>query len=178
VSRRAVLITGFVAFAVIIVLIMEEIARQQRAIEETKHERAQKHFQELKNGDEKNPMIDSPELMSLVANDPACARKLTYVHFDMTDLNAPEFQQVQKLQNVTEISFYDCEGVETLFGYVANMPSVNKVDFFYARPTESLLNRLASIPNLKTIKFEDIENRYLDAFKRALQHVHFEVGDD
>ncbi len=105
-------------------------------------------------------------------------RKLTYVHFDMTDLIAPEFRQVQKLQNVTEISFYDCEGVETLLGYAANMPSVNKIDFSYARPSESLIKRLASIPNLETIRFNDEDNGDLDIFKHALPHVHFEVGDD
>ena len=142
------------------------------------HERAQKHFQELKNSDKQYPSIDSPELMSMVASDLECASQLTYVHFDMTDLNAPEFQQISKLPNVKVISFYDCEGIETLLGHAANMPSVNKIYFFCARPSDGLLKKLAAIPNLKTVKFNDVSDGDLDIFKRALPRLHFEVGDD
>ena len=185
-SRRTRLIGGFVAFVAIVVLIAVAIPWQRRLVREAHakavHERAQKHFKELKSGDEKYPMIDSPELMSLVANDPAfTGGGFTYVPFDMTDLHAPGFQQIQNLQNLTEISFYDCEGVETILGYAANMPSVNKIDFYCARPSDSLIKRLASIPNLKTIKFNDVDNvdnGDLDIFKHALPHVHFDVGDD
>jgi hypothetical protein len=182
VSRRTLLIIGFIAIAAIVVLIAVEIPRQRRLMREarakTEHERAENYFQGLKSGDKKYPMINSPELMSMIASDPDCARQLTYVHFDMTDLNAPEFQRIPKLQNVAVISFYDCEGVETLLGYAANMPSVNKIYFFCARPSDGLLKRLASIPNLKTVKFNDVFEGDLDIFKRALPHVQFEVGDD
>jgi hypothetical protein len=183
VSRRTLLIGGFVAFGAVIMLIAAiEIPRQQRLLREArdraKHERAQNAFQVLKGGSVKYPVIDSPELMSMIANDPPCALQLTYVHFDATDLNASEFQQFQKLHNVTVISFYDCEGIESLLGYAANMPSVNKIYFFCARPTDSLLKQLASIPNLKTIKFNDVFDGDLDIFRRALPHMHFEVGDD
>jgi hypothetical protein len=182
VSRRKLVIIGFVAIAAITVLIAVEIPRQQRLMKEARaeaeHEWAQKYFQELKSGDKRYPMINSPELMSMIANDPDCASQLTYVHFDMADLNAQEFQQIQKLQNVSVISFYDCEGIETLLGYAANMPAVNKIYFYCARPSDGLLKRLASIPNLKTIKFNDVFDGDLDIFKRALPNVHFEVGDD
>jgi hypothetical protein len=178
-SRRALFIIGFVAFAAIVAFLAVDIRRQQReAHAKIDHERAQKYYEQLKKGEQKYPMINSAELMSMVANDSDCASKLTYVHFDMTDLNAPEFQQIQKLQNVAVISFYDCEGVETLLGYAENMPSVSKIYFYCARPSDGLLKQLGSIPNLKTIKFNDVFEGDLDIFKRALPHVHFEVGDD
>ncbi len=76
-SRRTRLIGGFVAFIAIVVLIAVAITWQRRLVRDARakavHERAHKRFQELKSGDEKYPMIDSPELMSLVANDPDCA---------------------------------------------------------------------------------------------------------
>jgi hypothetical protein len=185
VSRRTRLICILIFFAAITALIGIEIPRQRQLLtearEKAKHERAQKHFQELKelrSADKSYPFIDSPELMSMIATDPECARRLTYAHFDMTDLNAPEFQQISKLINVKVISFYDCEGVETLLRQAANMPSINKIYFYYAKPSDALLKNLASIQNLKTVKFNDISEGDLDIFKRTLPHIHFEVGDD
>jgi hypothetical protein len=175
VSRKLVWAVGFLAFLAAVALLIAETTRQEReARAKHEHEQALRYYEQLKKGEEKYPMINSPELMSMVANDPDCASKLTYIHFDMTDLNAPEYRQVQKLTNVAEISFYDCEGVETLLGYASSMPSVEKVAFPYARASDELVKRLAAIPSLKTLKITDCVQEEVDKFKIALPHLRFE----
>lgn len=115
--------------------------------------------------------------MALVANDPDCAQRLTYIHFDWTNLEAPEFSQVQKLPNIKTISFYDCEGVPTLLGYAAKMPSVEVIHFDYERPYDALIKGLASIPNLKTLLFNNLDIAELDVFRRALPNVRVDHYD-
>jgi hypothetical protein len=180
-SRKILLTFGLIAFAAIAAFFAVEIPRQQRLMSKARakamHERALQYFQELKSNGKRFPVIDSPELMLMIANDPACAQQLTYVHFDMTDLNAPEFEQIQKLPNVAKISFYDCEGITTLLGYASNMPSVNEVHFDYIRPSDELLQRLASIPNLKTLTFNDTEKDELGVFEHGLPHVKVQIYD-
>ncbi len=177
--RRNTLIILSVACVALTAFLAVQIPRQRRLVRESiarnEHDRAVRYFSELKRGETKYPTINSPELMSMIANDKDLVSQLTYVHFDNTDLNAPEFRRFQEFPNIKVISFYDCESEETLLGYASKMPSVNEVCLYYARPTDDLLKQLKSIPNLETIKYNDIDN--LDEFKLALPNVRFEVNE-
>lgn len=177
--RRKTLIilpVAFVAFLAVLIPYERRLARESTA--RFQHELAIDYFQRLKQGETQYPSIISPELMSTVANDTDIVPQLNYMHFDNTDLNAPEFKRIQEFPNIKVISFYDCEGEYTLLGYAANMPSVNKIYFWCARPSEDLLRLLKAIPNLKIVKFNDVEEDDLVVFKRALPQIQFEVGDD
>src|SRR4051812_39390270 len=107
-------LTVLLTIVAIVALMAFGIVQQQRLAKEQlakmQSEWAQKNYQELKTNGGSHTSIISPENMLLVANDPECAQRLTYVHLDMTNLNAPEFALVQKLLNVRTISFYDCDG--------------------------------------------------------------------
>jgi hypothetical protein len=182
VSGKSLAIFGLLIFAAVVVLVAVVIPRQQRLANEKlakmRSEWAQKYYQELKTNGRSYTSIISPEHMVLLANDPECAQRLTYVHFDMTDLKAPDFSLVQKLPNVRTISFYDCDGITTLLGYTANMPSVNVIHFDYMKPYDELLKELASIPNLKRLLFNDADNGELDVFRHALPNVQIDIYDE
>lgn len=170
------------ALAAIVALFAFAISHQQQLekerLAEITSDWAQKNYQELKRNGRTDTSINSPEHMLLVANDAECAQRLTYVHFDMTDLNASEFSLVQKFSNLKKLSFYDCDGINTLLGYVANMPSVNEVHFDYMRPSDELLKRLGAFPNLKRLLFNYIDSGDLEAIKRALPNVQVEIYDE
>lgn len=176
-SRKSLAI--LIAVAAVVALILFEISHQQRLEEERLakivSKWAQKNYQELKRNGRTDTSINSPEHMLLVANDSECAQRLTYLHFDMTDLNASAFSLVQKFPNIRKLSFYDCEGITTLLGYAANMPSVTEIHFDYMRPSDELLKRLAAIPNLRRLFFNDADKGELEEFRRALPNVQVEI---
>ena len=180
-KRKSLAIVGFFAFAAIIALVAVEIPHQQRLAKEhlakMESEWARRNYQELKSNGRSYTSIISPENMLLVANDPECAQRLTYVHFDMTDLKAPEFSLVQKLPNLKTISFYDCESIPTLLGYAANMPSVSVIHFDYMPPHDEILKALTSMPSLKRLLFNDAADGELEVFRRALPNVHVDIYD-
>jgi hypothetical protein len=179
-SRKplAILLTvvAIVALMAFGIMHQQRVAKEQLA--KMQSEWAQKNYQQLKTNGKSYTSIILPENMLLVANDPECAQRLTYVHLDMTNLKAPEFALVQKLPNVRTISFYDCEGITTLLGYVANMPSVNVIHFDYMQPCDEVLKRLASIPTLKRLLFNDIEDNNLEIFRQALPNVQVDIYDE
>lgn len=178
-SCRTFFIIGLVTIVSIIAIaavVISKLARDTHA--KIEHEWSLKHYQELKTNSKSYTSIMSPENMRLVANDPECAQRLTYVHFDMTDLKAPEFALIQKLPNVKTISFYDCDGITTLLGYAANMPSVNVIHFDYMPPFDEILKALALIPSLKRLLFNDTVDGELEVFRSALPNVQVDIYDE
>jgi len=173
---------GLAVFATIIGLLVVAVQRQQVLVEERRvqreHERALKAFEDIKSKSQTYAMVFSPELLVMLASDPDCARNLTYIHFDMTDLNEPGFEQVRKFPNLNKLSFYDCRGVDKLLGYASELQSVNEVYFDYIQTTDELIHRLGALPNLKTVKFNYAETVQIDAFARALPNAKIRIADD
>ena len=170
-------VTGLLLFCGVIAYLVH--LGHQQSIAEIQH--AQQHresesFEAVKGGKSEVTVYQSPEILSMLADDPDCVRNLRSVCFFICELGDPRFFKLSKLTNVREIAIYDGRGVEAFLKAIGGMPSIERISFESIRLDDEMLEQLAAFPNLKRVHFErDLDPSQIELLQRVIPNVEIEM---